>query len=248
VRGALWSDPSRAEASLEVDFAEDLGAGLGTVLTLDVLGVPIDVTVTSVREVEWRTFGINFFVVVEPGVMEGVPHQRLATARLPRGSEGRVQDALVAAAPNVTLVPIREVLERVAQLLARVASGVRLLGAFGVLAGTAILVGAVAAGAARRRREVALLRALGMTGREVARLLAVEHALLGSVAAVVGAAGALLISWIALVRGMELPFEPSWTIVAAAIAGTVVLASVAGVLASWTALRTRPIEALRAGS
>jgi putative ABC transport system permease protein len=69
VEGALWSDPAVAEVSLEADFARDLGARIGSILTFDIQGVPIDLRVTSLRRVNWESFGINFFIVVEPGVL-----------------------------------------------------------------------------------------------------------------------------------------------------------------------------------
>src|SRR5215210_728206 len=109
VAGKLWSDPKRAEVSVEKEFADDLGLKLGSTIRFDVQGVPLELTVTSLRTVDWQTFGINFFLVVEPGVLEKAPQNRLAATRLPRGSEQKVQDALAAAYPNVTLIRVREV-------------------------------------------------------------------------------------------------------------------------------------------
>ncbi|HEX6201655.1 MAG TPA: FtsX-like permease family protein, partial [Thermoanaerobaculia bacterium] len=162
VAGALWQDP-RPEVSVEDDFARDLGVGLGTRLTFDVQGVPIDLWVTSLRRVDWGTFGINFFLVVEPGVLDDAPQQRLATARLPAGSEQGLQDAIAARYPNVTLLRLREILEKIVAVLERIGLAVSLLGGFTVVAGVAILGGAVSAAAARRGREVALLKTLGFT-------------------------------------------------------------------------------------
>lgn len=124
VASALWSDPERGEVSVERESAEDLGIELGDVVTFDVQGVPIELAATSLREVDWRTFDINFFLVVEPGVLEDAPQIRLATARLPAGRDEAARDALAARFPNVTLVPIREVLTKVAGLLTRIATGV----------------------------------------------------------------------------------------------------------------------------
>jgi putative ABC transport system permease protein len=99
VEGKLWSDPlgarkgagadARAEVSLERDFAQDLGARVGSVLQFDIQGVPLELVVTSIRTVKWESFGINFFLVVEPGVLEQAPQQRLAAARCPRAASRR---------------------------------------------------------------------------------------------------------------------------------------------------------------
>lgn len=246
VEGKLWSDPKRAEVSVEKEFADDLGLKLGSKIRFDVQGVPLELTVTSLRTVDWQTFGINFFLVVEPGVLEKAPQLRLAATRLPRGSEQKVQDALAAAYPNVTLIRVREVLEKISGVLARIGVGIRFLGGFTVLAGIAILGGAVSAGSARRGREVALLKTLGMTRPGVAGAFAVEYALIGLVAGLIGAAGATVLAYMVVTRGFELPWELQAWPVAVALGGAVLLAVGAGLAASARALERRPIEVLRA--
>lgn len=245
VEGKLWSDPSRAEVSVEKEFADDLGLKLGSTIRFDVQGVPLELTVTSLRTVDWQTFGINFFLVVEPGVLEKAPQLRLAATRLPRGSEQKVQDALAAAYPNVTLIRVREVLEKIAGVLERIGVGIRFLGGFTVLAGIAILGGAVSAGSARRGREVALLKTLGMTRPGVAGAFAVEYALIGLVAGLIGAAGAVVLAYMVVTRGFELEWALQPWPVAVALAGAVLLAVGAGLAASLRALERRPIEVLR---
>jgi putative ABC transport system permease protein len=246
VAGALWSDPAHAEVSLEQEFANDIGAHLGSTLTFNIQGVPIDLKVTSLRTVNWQTFGINFFLVVEPGVLESAPQQRLAVARMPRGGEQRTQDLLAASYPNVTFLRIREILEKVLKVLRRISLGIRFLGGFTVVAGIAILAGAVSAGSARRGREVALLKTLGMTRRGVAATFAVEYALIGLVAGAIGAVGGSALAWGVVTRGFKLPWAFTPLTLAVALAGTILLAVVAGLAASLRALERRPIEVLRA--
>lgn len=246
VEGSLWSDPDRAEVSIEQDFANDIGVRVGSTLRFDVQGIPIDVVVTSLRTVDWQTFGINFFLVVEPGVLEQAPQQRLAVARLPLGAEQRVQDRVAAEYPNVTLLRIREILEKVLKVLGRISLGIRFLGGFTVVAGVAILAGAISASTARRGREVALLKTLGMTRRGVAATFAVEYALIGLVAGTIGTLGGTALAWGVVTRGFEIPWKFDPAILALALAASVALAVVAGLAASLRALERRPIEVLRA--
>ncbi len=216
VAGELWSDPETAEVSVEEEFAAEIGAGLGSRLDFDVQGVPLELAVTSLRSVDWRTFGINFFLVVEPGVLDDAPQYRLATARLPADREAAIQDRLAAEHPNVLLLRIREILEKVAAIFSRLAAGVSWLGGFTVAAGAVILAGAVSAAAARRGREIALLKTLGMTRRAVVARFAVEYAVVGAIAGLVGAAGANLLAWAVLTRGFEMHWSlrPGTTAVA----------------------------------
>jgi putative ABC transport system permease protein len=246
VEGSLWSDPRRAEVSVERDFAEDLGIHLGSTLRFDIQGVPVELAVTSLRTVDWKTFGINFFLVVEPGVLDNAPQMRLAAVRLPRGGEQRVQDLLAAGYPNVTLLRLREILEKIVKVMDRIGLGIRFLGGFTVLAGIAILGGAVSAGSARRGREVALLKTLGMTRRGVAGAFAVEYALIGFVAAAIGSVGGYVLAWGVITRGFEMRWQlQPWPFLIALAAG-VLLTVLAGLAASLRALERRPIEVLRA--
>lgn len=243
--GGLWSDPERWELSVEEGYAEDLGLEVGTDLTLDVQGFEIEFTVTSIRSVDWGTFDLNFFLVAEPEALEGAPQYRVATVRLPPGGEQAVQDKLAATYQNVTVLRVREMLEKVKTVLDRLALGVQFLGGFTVLAGLVILAGAVSANSIRRSREIALLKTLGMIPREIALMFTLEFALLGLLAGSVGAAGGVLLSRAVLTHGMDI----AWTFrplpVALAIGASIVLAAATAVLAGSRALSTRPLEVLR---
>jgi len=245
VAGSLWSDATKPELSVEEEFAARLGLHLGSVVAFDVQGVPVKLTVTSLRRVRWETFGINFFWIVEPGVLDDAPQMRIAAVRLPEGGESRLRDDLVAVYPNVTLFAIRDILDKVVAVLEKIGFAIRFLGLFTLVAAAAILAGAVAATAARRAREVAIGKALGMTRGQVVTLFAAEYGLAGLAGGVVGTiAGAALAAAVAR-WGFEIPWRADpWLLVGAPI-GTALLAAAAGLGASARALAQRPIEALR---
>ncbi len=253
VEGEPWKQDEVAEISLEKDFAEQIGAHLGSKIEFDVQGVPLEMTVSSIRTVDWSTFGINFYLVVEPGVLEEAPQYRIAAARLADDRLQSTQDELVTPFPNVTMIRIREVLDRVADILGKLGAGVRLLGLLTLLTGLAILAGAVGATQVKRRAEVALLKTLGMTRLQIVGAFAIEYALLGTVASVIGALGGSVLSYLVLTQAMEVPAErllwvsqPYWLPIATL--GTVLLATLAGLLASLGALAERPIAVLRGES
>ena len=232
--------------SIEEGFAREIDVKVGDAITLDVQGVPVPLVVTSLRSVDWATFGINFFMFAEPGPLDDAPQTNVAVARFPAGQTARLQTEVVRAFPNVTLIQIREVLDKIAAVLGNLALAVRLLGLFIIVAGVVVLGGTVAATQARRSREVALLKTVGMTRGDVAAVFAIEYALTGAVAAVVGIAAALVLAWAVLTRLMDLPWSPRAGELLIAFCVTVGLSVVAGLLASVRALRARPSEMLRA--
>jgi putative ABC transport system permease protein len=245
VEGRLWSEPDVKEISLETGYAKDMGVSLGDTLTFDVQGVPMDFKLTSLRKVEWRSFSLNFFVAVEPGSLDGAPGFRLAAAKVPPNLEQPLQDRLAETYPNVTMIKLRTVLDLIMAMLEQLAVGVRILGAFTVFAGLAILAGAISAATMHRRREVALLKTLGATRRGVCALFLTEFGLLGALAGLLGAVGAILLAWGFLTGVADLEFEwPFWTLPIATIAAAA-LAAGCGIFANLPALRAPPRESLR---
>ena len=123
----------------------------------------------------------------------------------------------------------------------------------GITLGIAIFVlaGTVAFAIQGRRREIALIRAIGATPSQVRRMLLVETALIGLAAGVAGclAAGALA-GWFtrALVSVGIAPdgfsVTPMWIPYAIAIGASGVVALLATVVAAHRALAIRPGEAL----
>jgi len=245
IAGKLFADPARQELSVERGFARDLGVGLGSVLRLDVQGVPFDLTVTSLREVEWRSFHVNFFLVAEPGPLDDAPQFRIAAVNTAKERETELRNALAARYPNISVISVRGMLERAAQMFSQAAMAVRFIGAFAVGTGVMVLMGAVLSSQLKRRREIALLKTLGLRRVEILSMYAVEYALIGAVSGIVGAGfGYGLV--LAFARfALELESQPSlaWTFGFAAL--SVLLSVGAGLLASLRSLAVMPAEILR---
>jgi putative ABC transport system permease protein len=231
--------------SVEEGFARDLGVHLGSVLSFDVQGVPVDLTVTSVRTVDWRTLGINFFLFAEPGPLNAAPQQRIVVARFPHEDLAGTGARIVRAYPNVTVIHVRDVIDKVLTVLGHLAVAVRSLGWFVVAAGVVVLGGTVTATQARRAREVALLKTVGMTRRDVLTVFAVEYALTGAASALVGLAAGSGLAWVVVARVLEVPWVPRAAEILAAAVTVVVLAVAAGISASARALSVRPAAVLR---
>jgi len=243
--GAWWKDDGVAEVSLEERYAEQLRAGVGTRVRFDVQGVPVDFVIGSIRKIAWESFAINFFWITEPGALEDAPRVRLASARLGAEHEAAFQDRLAKAFPNVTVVRVRPILERLRSLFGRLALGVRTLGAFAAASAIAVVAGAVAAATLRRRREVALLRALGATRARAAARLAVEFAVAGAAAGAIGSSAGLALAAAFLALVVEIAPRPPLLAVPIATLAAALLAAAAGLAASRFALAASPLEVFR---
>lgn len=209
--------------SLEQDIAGDLGVGLGDRMVMDVQGIPIEIEVASLREVDWSRFNLNFFMLFPPGVLEHAPGFHVVTTRAGEGQAadaGALQRRLALEFPNVSAIDLTLILDTVRSLLDRVAGVVQVLAGFTVVAGLAIVVGALMNGRDQRRRESVLLRTLGASSGQVRRILVVEAAALGLVSALAGAvlaAGAHAAMAVFVFEGS--PWPPPLPLLAAVVLG-----------------------------
>ena len=233
------------EISLETRFAERLGVGVGSSITFDIQGVKVPLQVTSIRDVRWESMEMNFFVLVEPGVLDDAPSSRIVTFQLPEGNEAGLQDALAVDFPNITLINVRQIRDQAKGILERLALAIRSLGGFTAIAGVVILFASVGASTTQRARQIALLKTLGVTRAAAAGMLAVEYALVGLVAGLVGTLGANVLAWGVQTQLMRLSWEPlvvpSLLAVVACSLGT----AVAGVIGNLRALQVKPRAVLR---
>jgi putative ABC transport system permease protein len=247
-RGRWWTAAEAAagaRASLEEVAARHLGVDVGSRVTFDVQGVAIEAEVTSLRRVDWQSLTTNFFVVLSPGALDGAPATWVATARVPAAAESALQNAVVAAFPNVTAIPVRDVLERVAAVLGEIAVAVRLVALFTLGTGLVVMAGALAATRSQRLYESVVLRTLGATRGVVARAFAVEYGLLGATAGAGGGLLATILAWIVARWVLEAPWTFDAVPVVVGVAATAALALAVGFLATFRLLGQKPLPVLR---
>ena len=117
---------------------------------------------------------------------------------------------------------------------------------------TLILANTIAMGARERTREYAVLRAIGFSPGQLARLIVSEGIALGTVGASAGVAGAALLLRMGMARWLEertLTFFPYFRIDAALAIGAVLVGAALGALAAglpaWRASRLSAVAVLR---
>lgn len=244
--GRFWS-PGEAveEVSIADPWAKALGLGLGDRIGIAVGDRRFDLRVGSVRDVDWDSFRVNFFVLMPPALAEGLGHSHLASFHLPAERAGELS-RLASTLPNVSIIDVQAILDRVREIIGQVSAAVRWVLGFSLLAGVTVLVAALQSTRDERLFEVAMLRTLGARQRQILAALTGEFLVLGATAGVVAAAGALaagqaLAHWV-----FEFRYAPPlWLLPAGAVLGALFI-GISGLLGSLGILRTRPAQALRA--
>ena len=162
----ISKDPAKAlsdlpSVSVEDKAAKNLGLTLGSTLTLDIQGVPFVVQVSSLRKVDWSSFSMNFFMIVEPGSLESAPLTYIATARVPNTLEVPLQQAIVADLPNVTAINVGDVLDNIARIFRQLAMGIQALALLCLITGGVVVIAAISVNRYRRLHELAILKVFG---------------------------------------------------------------------------------------
>lgn len=195
VAGAWFTpQPARAEVSVDTMWRDMFGLKLGDTMRFTIGESTLEATVTSVREVDWSSFRVNFFLLLDPAHARDLPHSWLASFYLPRARADGLA-ALSRDYPNLSLVDVDSLLDRVREIVQRVSAAVRWILGFSLLAGALVLAAALASSAAERRHEAALLRTLGARRGQLRVAAACEFALLGAVAGLTAAIGAAGAGW-----------------------------------------------------
>jgi putative ABC transport system permease protein len=242
-----WFDGTPAKPSISVEqvWVDLFGLKLGDTLTLRFGDREVVAEVTSLRKVEWDSFRANFFLMLDPATGAQLPHSMVASFHL-GGAGAAPLAALSRDFPNLSLIDLNAVLDRIRDIIGRVTGAASWVLGFSLVAGVLVLLAALAATADERRFEAALLRTLGAHGRQLATAVLAEFGTLGLLAggvAVVAAAvlGSALASGVFKLEGYTPPLGPLALLVAAAAA----LVALAGWAGTRRIARASPMVVLR---
>lgn len=222
-----------------------LGLEIGSFVEFDIQGATVSAEVRSIRKVEWGNFSTNFYMIFSPGALKGAPFTYVATVRVLPDQEVPLQQAVVASFPNISAIHIGDVLEGFVRVLDRLSLAIRAVALFCVVAGGLVMAAALAATRYRRLYESVILKALGATRGLIARAFAIEYALLGAVAGLIGLTLGTVLSWILLRYVFDLPWSIHPRVLGSGLLLTMLLTLIVGFASTYRILGQRPLSILR---
>ena len=246
-RGTFWAPGARADdagMSLEEGIADTLGVKLGDALTFDIAGSRVTATVTSLRKVDWDSFRVNFFALFPPGPLDAMPATYIAAFRAP-DAKGSWLPALVQKHPNILAIDIGEIVRQVQGIMDQVSRAVEFVFLFTLAGGLLVLQAAIAATQDERKFDAAILRTLGASQRQLRSAQIAEFMLLGALAGVVAAAGAIATGWALAEYVFKIPFEANPLVFVYGVLGGAAAVTLAGWIGTRATTRLPPLAVIR---
>jgi putative ABC transport system permease protein len=247
VEGEWWPADYKGPTlvSFSAQFAHDLHLKIGDMVTINILGREFDARVHNLREVNFRTGGINFFMVFSPGVLDSAPHTYLSTVRVAPGQEDALFDAVSGKFTNVTIIRVREALAQVNDILQSLADAIGIASLVTILAGLLVLAGAIASGHRARLYDAVVLKVLGATRARLAAVYTLEYGVLGILAGITALGAGLVAAWGIAKFVIEVPLVVPPAALALTILGGAAATLLLGLAAGFAALGAKPAARLR---
>lgn len=238
--------------SVEEGLAQQLGLKLGDSLRFDIAGQLQEARITSLRQVDWGSMQVNFFVLFPQTQMPDLPITYISAYRLPEAAalpagdgQPSFDNRLSREFPNVTNIDVSASVAQVQRVLDQVIRAVEFLFGFTLLAGLVVLFAAITATREARSREFAVMRALGAGSRLLGQVQRAELLGVGALAGALASTAAMAVGWALARYAFEFAWNPSpWVPLIGAAAGAL-LALAAGWWGLREVLRRPVLDTLR---
>jgi putative ABC transport system permease protein len=164
---------------------------------------------------------------------------------MPPDRDAAVTKALLRTFPGVSVIAVGEVIGQISGLLEQMSSAIIAAASVAILAGIAVLVGAIAASRQARGYDSVILKTLGATRLQVLATQALEYSFLAAVLAAIALALGSAAAWYVIVQVFDFAWAPDWFVVLATLLGGALLTLGIGIAGSIPLMSIRPSQALR---
>ncbi len=237
-----------AEISVEHKYAKALDLRLGDQMGIEVAGTTINTIVVNLRRVRWTSFQPNFFVQMQPGVLDQAPKTFLGTIHhLSPQNKERVQNLLVREFPTVSILDVERTGAKILQVVGQMTWSLQLMATLSVFAGLVILFCVVREKSRSQSWEINLQKILGSTSKQIRGQIWFEFGILGGSAAIIGTLLSLLTSYLLAVEVFDRVWSFRWDLPLIVVMVVVGLSILTADLAARKVLQSKPARLLQEG-
>ncbi|MBT8438542.1 MAG: FtsX-like permease family protein, partial [Gammaproteobacteria bacterium] len=245
VAGDQWP-PLQNGFTVEQDLASHLGLKPGSTMTFDIAGQQVTAPVISLRSISWDSFNVNFFVQGSEKMMMDLPVAYLNSIYLNEDPAG-VMKKLATDYPAVSILDLRPLLKQIRDIMDKGALAIETVFLFTLLAAVLVTLGAVLISKEERAQEIAVLRTVGASRKQVLLGVLAEFGLMGLISGLVAASLASITGYLVAIRlfGLAPVFNPLLWVTGLGIG--VVTLLIVGYLSTRSLLNKPPLSVINAG-
>jgi putative ABC transport system permease protein len=227
LEGEWFKETDTTGFSVEESVMERFELSIGDSLTFDIGGQKVTQRITSTRRVNWDNLTPNFFVLVAHGSVDTLP-QTLITSLYVPPEDSKLIPELVKKHPSVSAIDITAIMMQIKDLISKAAMAIQAIFGFTLIAGIIVLFAALQSQKAERRRELAILKTIGASRKQLKKTILLEFALVGGISGLLAGTFAMISSNIAAYSLFDLePTFNAYLIILGVISGAL-LVGIAG--------------------
>ncbi|WP_077343452.1 ABC transporter permease [Pseudocolwellia agarivorans] len=182
VQGQWWDvSDTNPQVSVEESIAEKLDIHLGDQLTFTIGSDEFTVPVTSIRDVNWQSRQLNFYMIFNKATFSDIDSTSLSAWRVAEETKPLMFDFL-SQYPSISVIDIDAIMKQLTTMVDQMSIAIELILILVVLAGSLVLIAQVQASMEERERELAILRTLGAKGALLRNSVLFEFVALGAIA------------------------------------------------------------------
>ena len=165
---------------------------------MNILGRDLTGTITSFREVNFATMGINFLMVFNPHSLSSAPHTHIASVYALPQSEATIIRTITRNFPNITSVSVRDTINKVQNTLVKLSLAVKWCALLIICMGFFVIIGALAASEQSRAFEASILKTLGARKSVVLFSFGLRSLIIGTIAGLVSLSISVIMAWVVI--------------------------------------------------
>jgi putative ABC transport system permease protein len=216
--GQLFSELDETDAngykamSILESFANFLEVDLGDEVIFNIQGIKIKTKITSIRKRLKRGPSPFFYFIFPPEVLQDAPQIRFATAKVSDENRVKIQTSVAKALPGITTLDGGNIAKKLKEFTDQLKQMVEIFTALSLFAGLLIFITSLVSTSQDRLKESFYYRMMGMLGRDLLKLTAIEFLALGLFAFNLGVIIAAIISALITKYWFALSFIFPWQV------------------------------------